>query len=225
MSTVWSDDADFPVDHEIRDAVLGAAESLRRAGATVDEVARPDFTSRDCFETYIHLLRAATSGRQSDADFAANTAGVAKLSPEDRSYHALFLRGNVLTHRDWLAFQRRRHAMIAAWRAFFGRFDFVLCPVASTTAFKMFGDVPKYARNVSVNGQDTPSANDYFWLGLSSVAYLPATTAPVALSPSGLPIGAQIIGRLGADRACIALADILEKNHHGFAIPPSMKNG
>jgi amidase len=55
------------------------------------------------------------------------------------------------------------------------------------------------------------------------VAYLPATTVPLALSRDGLPIGAQIIGRFGADKACIALAWILEKRHHGFAIPPLMK--
>lgn len=47
-------------------------------------------------------------------------------------------------------------------------------------------------------------------MGLPSVAYLPATTAPIALSRAGLPIGAQVVGRFGADKACIALADLRE---------------
>jgi amidase len=220
---VWADDPEFPVDAEVSGAIRAAAASLRAAGITVDEVARPAFGSRDCFEIYVHLLRAATSGRQSDTEWQANTDAAAALDPADRSYRALLLKGNILTHREWVGFQQRRHDLIAAWRAFFGGFDLLLCPAASTTAFPMFGDVPKFARSVIVNGRDEPSANDYFWVGLPSVAYLPATTAPIGLSRAGLPIGAQIIGRFGADKACIALAGILEKQHRGFAIPPLMK--
>jgi amidase len=37
---------------------------------------------------------------------------------------------------------------------------------------------------------------------------------------TGLQVGALIIGRSGADRACIALADILEQSHYRFAPPP-----
>ena len=220
---VWADDPAFPVDGEVSAAIRDAATSLRTAGITVDEVARPSFDSRDCYEIYVHLLRAATSGRQRDDEWRANTDAAAALSPSDRSYRALLLKGNILTHREWLGLQQRRHDLIAHWRAFFDRFDLLLCPAASTVAFPLFGDVPKFARSVKVNGQDEPSANDYFWVGLPSVAYLPATTTPLALSREGLPIGAQIIGRFGADKACIALAGILEKRHHGFVIPPLMK--
>ncbi|WP_413742964.1 amidase [Sodalis sp. RH15] len=217
---VWANDSRFPVDNEISAAILEAAESLRRAGVEVEPLARPDFTSGECYEVYVHLLRGATSARQNDKEFAANRAAAAQLAADDKSYRALSLRGNVLTHRDWLGYQQRRYGLIEAWRAYFARFDFLLCPAASTTAFTLFDNVPKEARYLEVNGRRQPSANDYFWLGLSSAAYLPATTLPIALSSSGLPISAQIIGRFGADRACIALADIVERVHHRFATPP-----
>ena len=220
---VWADDPLFPVDNDVSAALHEAAESLRRAGVQVDTLARPAFGSRECYEVYIHLLRGATSARQSDRQFADNLAAARQLDDGDRSYRALLLRGNVLTHREWLGFQQRRYALIDAWKRYFAGYDFLLCPVASTTAFPMFNDVPKEARYLDVNGERRPSANDYFWLGLSSVSYLPATTVPVGLSTRGLPIGAQIIGGFGADRACIALAGILERNHYRFTAPPGVE--
>ncbi|NYE26345.1 amidase [Pigmentiphaga litoralis] len=217
---LWADDPAFPVDASVSDALHAAADSLRRSGVDVDETARPAFDSRDAYEIYVHLLRAATSGRQSDADWDANIAAASGLDPADRSYRALFLRGNVLTHRDWVGFEQRRHGLIQAWRDFFSRYDAVLCPVASTPAFTLVGDTPKHARQVTVNGKDEPSANDYFWLGLASASYLPSTTAPIGVSGAGLPVGAQLIGRFGSDRTCMALAQHLERHHYGFAIPP-----
>ncbi len=217
---VMATDADFPVDSDTTAALRAAAEALRRAGARVEEVVGPGFPSRDAYEIYVLLLRAATSARQSPAEYAANLAAAAALSPDDGSYLALLLRGNTLSHRDWHAVQQRRHDLIAAWAAFFGRFDALLCPVASTPAFPMFGDVPKHARQVMVDDVPRPSANDYFWHGLASASYLPATTVPLALSSAGLPIGGQIIGPFGQDRRCIALARMVEERHRGFVAPP-----
>jgi amidase len=219
---VITDDADFPVDGAVEQALRGVAESLRRAGAQVEEGARPDFPSRRAYETYLFLLRSATSGRQSDAEFAANLAVAGGLDAADRGYHAMLVRGNALSHRDWLAADEDRHDLIARWRGFFGRYDALVCPVASTTAFPLIRDVPKHARTVTVRGRETPSANDYFWLGLASAAYLPATTIPVAVADDGLPVGAQIIGPFGHDDRCIALAEMLETVHHRFVRPPAM---
>ncbi|MFT8245562.1 amidase [Roseomonas sp. BN140053] len=214
-------DAEFPVDAGVEAALRDAAASLRRAGATVEE-ARPDFGSRHAYETYLTLLRGATSSRQSDAEFAASLAEAAALDPADRSYRALLARGNTLFHRDWLRAQQHRHDLIARWDRFFESYDALLCPVASTAAFPLVRDVPKHARTVTVSGRQEPSANDYFWLGLPSVSYLPATTVPLALSDEGLPIGAQIIAPFGHDDRCIALAEILEAVHHGFVPPPDV---
>jgi amidase len=55
---------------------------------------------------------------------------------------------------------------MVAWQRFFSEMDFLLCPVASTTAFPLFTDVPKEDRYLMVDGRALPSANNYFWLGL-----------------------------------------------------------
>ena len=37
----------------------------------------------------------------------------------------------------------------------------------------------------------------FFWSGLASLCYLPATAAPIGLTAAGLPVGLQIIGAEG----------------------------
>lgn len=216
---IWRDDADFPVSGEIRLALEQAAESLRRAGVEVVDTL-PTFSSRENYEVYVQLLRAATSGRQSDDTFAHHQLLSQELADDDVSYRALLLRGNVLSHREWLALNQRRYQLMATWQRLFNQVDFLLCPVASTSAFPLFNQVAKEDRYLTVDGRAQPSANDYFWLGLASACGLPATTVPLMRTATGLPVGAQIIGRSGADRACIALAEILEQHHYRFTPPP-----
>ncbi len=48
---------------------------------------------------------------------------------------------------------------------------------------------------------------------------LPATAAPIDKSPSGLPVGVQIIGAYLGDRTTIRFAELLEREFGGF-IPP-----
>ncbi|HHT0369216.1 TPA: amidase [Raoultella planticola] len=217
---IWRDDPHFAVSEEVSLALDGAAESLRRAGVKVVETVRPSFDSRESYEVYVQLLRAATSGRQSDEAFIDHQHLRQQLADDDGSYRALLLRGNVLSHREWLGLNQRRYRLMVAWQRFFSEMDFLLCPVASTIAFPLFTDVPKEDRYLMVDGRALPSANDYFWLGLASASGLPATTVPLMRTAAGLPVGAQIIGRSGADRACIALAEILEQYHYRFTPPP-----
>jgi amidase len=46
--------------------------------------------------------------------------------------------------------------------------------------------------------------------------------APIGRSPSGLPIGVQIIGPFLEDRTTIAFAGLMEREFGGFVSPPEM---
>ena len=75
----------------------------------------------------------------------------------------------------------RRYAMQQAWERFFGDWDVLLCPPATTTAF------PHDAghlldRKLMVNGKLQPVADQMFWAGMVGIPYLPATVAPACLS-------------------------------------------
>jgi amidase len=53
------------------------------------------------------------------------------------------------------------------------------------------------------------------------MAYLPSTVAPAGFTKAGLPVGVQIIGPQYADRACIQMARLLEREYQGFVPPPN----
>src|SRR5207245_9074715 len=95
----------------------------------------PGHRSREAFAVYTRLLRAATSDRQSDADFEQNAAIARGLAASDQSYYARATRAAVLSHRDWLAANETRHRMHRAWAELFPTDDLLLSPVAGGAAF------------------------------------------------------------------------------------------
>jgi amidase len=59
-----------------------------------------------------------------------------------------------------------------------------------------------------------------FWAGLGGVCFLPATVAPIGLTPAGLPVGVQIMGAQYRDHPPIRFAQLLEREYRGFEKPP-----
>ena len=55
---------------------------------------------------------------------------------------------------------------------------------------------------------------------LASIAALPAVTIPVGRTPSGLPIGVQLVGRPFEEPLLLAAARVLEQETGGCARPP-----
>ncbi|MGT2500120.1 amidase family protein [Bradyrhizobium guangxiense] len=60
------------------------------------------------------------------------------------------------------------------------------------------------------------------WADPASTCGLPATAVPIERTPSGLPIGVQIIGPYLEDRTTIALAGLIEREFGGFVPPPGL---
>jgi amidase len=65
-----------------------------------------------------------------------------------------------------------------------------------------------------------PYNDQSVWAGIATLNGLPATTAPIGRTESGLPIGVQIIGRYLEDRTTIAFAGLVEREFGGFTPPP-----
>ena len=206
------------VDQSVQTAILALADALARMGVQVDVAARPAFDFDAAHEAFILLLRAATSAGLTDEALAAADQ-VARDRPLDRSYPVLQARGNALRHRDWLHLDHQRRQLGAAWRAFFGDYDLLLCPAAATPAFPHNHAGSRWERMLPVNGHAQPSTTQMFWAGLAGMAYLPATVAPIALSPEGLPIGVQIVGPRFGDLTCIGFAAFLEQRYRAFTAP------
>jgi amidase len=208
------------VDREVQDRLQALADFLGRQKTKVDDRARPDIDTGEAFAAYTRLLRAATSDRQSDADFDQNAAIARGLAVSDQSYYARATRAAVLSHRDWLAANETRHRMRRAWAEFFTKYDLLLCPVAGTAAFPHDQKGERYERTLVVNGKRVPVTDHLFWAGYTGAFYLPSTAAPCGLTPGGLPVGVQIVGPQYGDLRCLAFARLLERQFQAFVPPP-----
>jgi amidase len=210
----------FPTDRAVQERLQALGDFLGRQKAKVDDGARPAIDAAEAWRVYVRLLRAATSDRQTDADFEKNAALVRALSPGDESYHAQALRAAVLSHRDWLVASEARHRMRLAWAEFFTTYDLLLCPVAGTAALPHDQKGERHERTLLVNGVRLPVTDHLFWAGYSGASYLPSTAAPCGFTPAGLPVGVQIVGPQYGDLTTLAFARLLEREFQAFVPPP-----
>jgi amidase len=211
----------FPTDRAVQDRLQALGDFLGRQKEKVDDRARPAVDTDEAWRVYVQLLRSATSDRQSDVEFEKNGAIARGLSPDDQSYYARAMRAAVLSHRDWLAANEARHRMRLAWAEFFTSYDLLLCPVAGVAAFPHDQQRERHERTVIVNGKPVPVTDHLFWAGYTGMSYLPSTAAPCGFTPSGLPVGVQIVGPQYGDLTTLAFARLLEREFQGFVPPPA----
>jgi len=214
-------DLNSEVDAEVQAKIQAVADFLAGKRAKVSDRARPDIDTNEAARVYIHLLRAATSGRQTQEEFDKNVAAGRALRAGDESYYGRMVRGSTTSHRDWLAANEARQKMRYRWAEFFKEYDLLLCPAAASAAFPHDHAGERHERTIEVNGRRLPTTDQLFWAGYSGMAYLPGTVAPAGQSRSGLPVGVQIVGPQYGDRTCIQLARLLEREYQGFVPPPA----
>jgi amidase len=207
------------VDRSVQDRIQAVADFMAKNKAKVSDTARPDIDTAQAHRVFIHLVRAATSGRQTDEAFARHLTAARDVKPDDTRYEAWMVKGNTMFHREWLDWNEQRHKMRLAWDRFFQDYDLLLCPAGATAAFPHNQKGERWERMVSVNGKPQPSTTQMFWAGFMGMAGLPSTVAPAGLTPEGLPVGVQIVGPQYGDLTCLRLAQLLEKDYQGFVAP------
>ena len=171
-------------------------------------------------EVYLLLLRAATSVRTSEEDVKRWSQTLSEIGAGKEPYLDLMVRGNKLSHRDWLKLNNERHGMRRAFAAFFADWDILLCPAAASAAWPHDHVGDRWQRKIVVNGNWVASTDQLFWAGYASVVYLPATVGPAGLAKSGLPVGYQAITASGRDKTATAFSRFIEKEIVGFTPPP-----
>jgi amidase len=102
---------------------------------------------------------------------------------------------------------------------FFGEYEFLLLPVSQVPPFP--ADIPY---PIEING--TPMATYIEWMRTCSritVTGHPAISVPAGLTPEGLPVGLQIVGRARDDWGVLQLAHAFESaTNHWRLRPPSL---
>jgi amidase len=221
---VIADDSLAEVDASVRKAFRELVDFLRRSGVTVGETERP-VDSAETWQTYVPLVRSAVSAHLSEDEYDQARAHAAAQPPGSTEFPAMHWRGLTLAHRDWVQLDEVRSRLRRQWAAFFERWDLLICPVATTAAFKHNQQGFRWQRMVRVNGRDQPSTTSLFWAGYTNLCGLPATAVPLGLSDEGLPIGAQVCGPVFADPVCLRFARWLETEYRAFVPPPMAAMG
>lgn len=215
---VWLDDPLCPISAEVGARLQAAVDAVGRAGARIDERARP-VDGADAFSVYLRLVFGVIGAGFPPEVHAAFDAALPDLAPEDRSFPSEIMRGVSQRHREWIAVNERRARMRMAWDAFFRDYDVLLVPVMPTVAFP-HDHSEMAARTIQVDGTTLPYMHQLFWAGLTNVVYLPAVAAPIGLAAGGLPVGIQIAAPYLEDRTAIRFAELLAREIGGFAPPP-----
>ena len=225
---MWLEPGFAPVDRDVAAAVLVAAEALRKAGAFVDETARPAVDFAEAFEIYAFLNFAigfAGMPAEARAEIAARGQD---FDADDPSYPAMQARAARLDAAVFGRMMERRSAIKQAFTAFFEDYDAILCPPAPCVAIRHDFTPDFFARRLETSAGALPYYDLLKWASLASLAHLPAAVAPVvggALGPprdaQDLPCGVQIICAFDEDRSAVAIAAMLEKALGGFRAPPS----
>jgi amidase len=215
---LWLDDPTCPISADSRDLLQGAADAVARAGARVDE-AKPDLDSSASHLAYLHLLNSVMGTALTPEQYEQLRQGAAGIDPSTPDPTAQALRGMVLSHREWLVANERRQHLRRSWAELFRDYDVLLCPVSATPAFPH--DHSEFAtRTIDIDGVTHPYLVQLFWAGVITAPLLPSTVVPVGRTPSGLPVGLQVVSAYLEDRNSLRFAQLLEDVTGGFEAPP-----
>jgi amidase len=191
----WFDEPGFPVEQGYR-AVLGSlADRLADGGAHVGP-AHPPAGMGEQFELFVDLLGAA-------------------MSPSAPPGSA-----STLPHRRWLELVERRAALRAEWADWFEHWHCLLCPVAPTAAIPHDASMPASSRMIDVGGLARPYLEIAAWTGVVGNMGLPAAVAPIGSTPTGLPVGVQVVTPSFRDRRAIQIAATISRLSGGGYMSP-----
>jgi len=203
---VFEEDGLQPVAAACRAAVRRAADALSEAGHDVVESSPPEQAAvRSAFDTVV--VHEAASG------MLANLAGrEEELSPPVREMLEA-LRGFEPALAPYVDAFARLLALEHEADAWLERHGAALCPVAPDVAPPLRGSFGP------VDGEPVRPGGKLTLCTYASALGLPAVAVPVARTTGGLPVGVQLIGRRGHERALLALARELEDAFGGWLDP------
>jgi len=193
----WSEAPGAPIDNETATTMAGARRALEAAGAHVDDLVPPIDTD-DAL---------ALAWRLVDAEIAH---GLSTAEWDDaRSSHSR--PGVTVALRHHLADQEARLGATARCTETMAKYDAVLCPAVAVAAQALDSHHTVVDRPLDVDGTVYPGRFLAAWSLLTSGSQLPSVTLAAGIgTSSGMPIGAQVVGIPGGDRALLATARAVE---------------
>lgn len=134
-------------------------------------------------------------------------AAVEGTAPERRALldpliRSVAVSGAKVSLPGYMKAMEQRMAIAAAAKAFFERFDLLVGPVMPVPAYPLGRDVPEgYA------------SEDWDWCPYTypwNMTGQPAASVPIGFTAAGLPVGVQIVGRMGSEADVLRAARAIE---------------
>ena len=199
-----SDIAGIGVEPEIDAICRGAAATLQKLGAEVEQIEFDVSAGRAAYQTWRGFWMVGQQYQR--------LSQIGEFGPN--------LRGNVeaglkLTALDYAAAEHVREDIFHRFRKLFERFDVLLTPAAPVKPFPVEMNFPD-----TVNGRKLDNYID--WIApayLITLVSLPAASAPAGLSKDGLPIGLQIVAPRFEEPLILRVAGVIHRQS-GVGTPP-----
>ena len=223
----WFDDPRSPLEGAVR-AELEATVDALRSRTNVMEIDIP-FTLDEILEIYAPLLVPIFSDvTPAPVRYLAKAASPSvpalrlckRLGCNLDPIQVGSLTGARLSHKGWLDLNERRTRLRWQCRKLFSEVDVLLTPAAAFAAPHHSTKGNTYTKSIRVDGHRRPYTDHLSWIALATTSYLPATSAPIGVTPEGLPVNIQIIGDYLNDRTTIQFAELLAEIRGGFQPPP-----
>ena len=211
------DDATCRVSSEIKAPLAKMVEALKEEGVEVAEGWPSGIDAKRLFQDYRYIRYSSSAASISSAKIfeLLKAENVSDGSDEYAAAHAYA--SSVKEFQD--ALWRRAQAQ-EAWREYFRNIDAFLIPPSFVPAFPHDHRSPMKSRVLQTPEGPRRYQELRFWISFATLCGLPATVAPVGSTPSGLPVGVQIIGPYLEDATTIDVAGKMEKVIRGFRAPP-----
>jgi Asp-tRNA(Asn)/Glu-tRNA(Gln) amidotransferase A subunit family amidase len=198
----YSSDLGFlPVDPEVKAVTEQTMDVFRALGCQVEHVdlgfENPEVNIKDSWNT---LWKCLLTGNFIDLPDEM----LELVEPQVKQF---LLEGRQLTVTDFARANLAREMIWRKMNEFFARYDLLILPTTSVTAFSVDIDGPS-----EINGQAIDPLFGWFQTYPFNLTGHPAASVPCGFSKEGLPIGLQIVGQRFADslvlRACSSFESI-----------------
>ena len=219
----YFDDAFAPTDQSVRAAIQALRSALADHGAAASPVSALPGGFADSYDLYDRLLNALVGAGLPDKLYTKAKRGAALLGLLKRTERGTlggFATRATGSHRDWAANDEARQRLRETWQAFFNDHDVLLMPAVGVPAIAHQHKGSLLDRKIRIGDRDVAYTQLFRWIAPAPLAGLRATTAPIGVSPDGLPVAIQIVGAYGADHTTIAFAKALREADISIGRPP-----
>ena len=202
LRIAWADVLGIPISGRVRAVLAGFADELAARGCHVERVAPPGFDFAEANRIHQHILMTAVGAT---LPVASRIAGryLAGITAFD------------LSLKRYLDAEARCFGLTASLGDFLSKWDAWVCPVTAMPAFehlepaRHMGPTPIYGK-IDVDGEpvDYVTACAGFTSPLNVTGH-PVVVMPVGMSPDGLPIGVQVVGRRWDDWRLLSIAEAM----------------